>query len=319
MLIITDATGAPRPPEAMATGEALWIDLLDPTAEEIEAVQRATGARLPSRDDREAIEPSSRLFRDDDRLHLTATVLVGLDTGVPAPAAVAFVLDRRRLITVRDARPTPFERFRQRLCGRHRPLDASGLLVALIDELSDRLADELQAVEALVQGVSDELFRRAPERGPADAAVLQQAIVTIGRLHDRLTKARVSAYSLERLLSFFGDLDGVAAEAELARRALSVRDDLKGLVDDARDQANTVQFLLDTTLGLINVEQNNVMEIVSVVSVVFIPPTLFASIWGMNFARMPELAESWGYPAALGVIALSAVLPYLFFRRKRWL
>lgn len=319
MLTIVDGQGGERPVAAIADEAGLWIDLLRATPDETAAVEAGTGANLPSADDREAIEQSSRLIRDDEALYLTATVLTGLDDEAPRGTPITFILHPRHLITVRDEAPRSFDRFRERLSGRHRPLDAPLMLAALIDALSDRLADELQAVADDVQGVSDDLFRSDDAMTRTDGPELQATIVRIGRLQDRLTKARESASSLERLLSFFTGFDHLCSDPDVRERAESVRGDLRGLVENAAYQSNTVQFLLDTTLGLISVDQNNVMEIVSVVSVVFIPPTLFASIWGMNFVAMPELREPWGYAMGLSVIALSAVLPYLFFRWKRWL
>ena len=319
MLTVVDGRGAAHPLERVLGGPDLWIDLLRASPDELATVERATGANLPSADDREAIEQSSRLFRDEDALYLTATVLAGLDRGEPRRTAIAFILHPHHLITVRDDEPAAIDHFRHRLAAKHRPLDAASLFVALVDALSDRLADELQLVAGDVQRVSDRLFRSADAMTATDGKALQATVVTIGRLQDRLTKARESAAGLERLLSFFAGFEHLCADVALRDEAESVRADCHGLVEDAAYQAGTVQFLLDTTLGLIGVDQNNVMEVVSVVSVVFIPPTLFASIWGMNFARMPELAEPWGYPVGLAVIALSAVVPYLFFRWKRWL
>ena len=319
MLTIVDGQGGERPVTAMADEAGLWIDLLRATPDEVATVEAGTGANLPSADDREAIEQSSRLIRDDEALYLTAVVLTGLDEEAPRPTPITFILHARHLITVRDEAPRSFDRFRDRLRGKHRRLDAPLMLAALIDTLSDRLADELQAVADQVQGVSDDLFRSDDAMTRTDGTALQRTIVRIGRLQDRLTKARESAASLERLLSFFIGFDHLCSASDVRDKAASVRGDLKGLVENASYQSNTVQFLLDTTLGLISVDQNNVMEIVSVVSVVFIPPTLFASIWGMNFVAMPELQQPWGYAMGLGVIALSAVLPYLFFRWKRWL
>ena len=319
MLTVVDSTGAERSADDMTSADGLWIDLLCGTTDEVAAVERATGRDLPSADDRAAIEQSSRLIRDDDALYLTATVLTGLDDEEPRGTPITFVLDAGHLITVRDEAPRSFALFRERLAGKHRPLDAPLMLVALIDALSDRLADELEAIARAVQSVSDRLFRRSANADRADSDELQAAIVTIGRLQDRLTKVRESSASLERLLSFFTGFDHLCSQADVRARADSVRGDLHGLVENAGYQTNTVQFLLDATLGLISVQQNNVMEIVSVVSVVFVPPTLVASVWGMNFAHMPELQWANGYPFGLGIIALSAVLPYLFFRWKRWL
>ena len=319
MLTIVDGQGAERPPDSIGTGAGLWIDLLRASPDEVATVEAATGTNLPSADDRAAIEQSSRLIRDDDVLYLTATVLTGLDDEAPRGTPITFVLDKNHLITVRDEAPRSFDLFRERLATKHRPLDAPLMLVALIDALSDRLADELEAIARAVQAVSDRLFRRADAATRTDGDALQATIVTIGLLQDRLTKTHESSASLERLLSFFTGFDHLCRDTDVRARADSVRGDLHGLVDNAGFQTSTVQFLLDTTLGLISVDQNNVMEIVSVVSVVFIPPTLVASIWGMNFVNMPELHWVHGYPLGLGVIALSAVLPYLFFRWKRWL
>ena len=228
MLTVIDGQGRARPDSAVATEAGLWIDLLDGTPDEVAAVEGATGAKLPDADDREAIESSSRLIRDDDALYLTATVLTGLDEGRPRRTAVTFILHPRHLITLRDADPRAFEHFRARLAAKHRELNAPLMLVALVDALSDRLADELQAVAADAQLVSDRLFHAEDAMTATDGKALQATVVTVGRLQDRLSKARESAASLERLLSFLMGFEHLCADEAVRGRADSVRDDLRG-------------------------------------------------------------------------------------------
>ena len=193
--------------------------------------------------------------------------------------------------------------------------------MSLLEVIVDRLADVLERVgrdiESLSRGVFAKQVAQIPDRRSEGwRPVLEE----IGRKGDMISNIRDSLGTLDRLTVFLGQrLRGELAETESRERVQDLANDIKGLADHSNFAAQKVTFLLDATLGLIGIEQNRIMQIFSVVSVVFLPPTLVASVYGMNFAIMPELTWPWGYPAALGLIVVSAVLPFWVFRRKGWL
>lgn len=308
----------PEGPEAPA--DALWYDLSSPDRGEEERVGRLLGVELPTREDREEIEVSSRLYAEDGALFMTAQILARADTDQPLLAPVTFVLAHGRLVTIRDHDPRAFETFARR--GQRMQIgctDGQSVLVQLLDEVVDRLADVLERVAREVDGLSRHIFTDAAEtraKGEGYRSVLQE----VGRKGDLVSNIRESLVTLDRIASF---LEG-QSRAEPGLKAS--RDQIKALGADTRalsDHADflgqKINFLLDATLGFINIQQNGIMQLFSVVAVVFLPPTLVASIYGMNFEVMPELSWPWGYPLALAVMVATAVGPYLWFKHRGWL
>ncbi len=305
--------------EAIAEG-ALWFDLFAPTPEEEDAVGRLLAVALPTREDRIEIEVSSRLYVEEDALFMTALVPSQADTDRPLMAPVTFVLAAGALVTIRDHDPRAFGTFARRAertavgCS-----DGPSTLLGLLDEIVDRLADVLERVVREIDGLSARVFDdkgAAQRKGRGYLSVLQE----IGRKGDLASNIRDSLLTLERLASFLGGHARARPSLKAHRDAIrSLGTDTRALSDHADFLGQKINFLLDATLGLIQIEQNGIIKIFSVVAVVFLPPTLVASIYGMNFEVMPELAWPWGYPFAIGVMILSAILPYLFFKRQGWL
>ncbi len=306
-------------------GNAVWIDLLNPTREEEHAVEEALKVDVPSREEMAEIEVSSRLYQEDEATFMTATVIVGAETDTPQAAAITFVLTHGVLITVRHADPQPFRMFAQ-VCERRPQTCANGELafLGILEAIIDRLADILERANAGVDGISREVFlpdRRTKRRtrGRDHARLLAQ----VGRIGDLTSKGRESLVTIGRLLTFYGPTAKAVAKHEPGGNAgpsLKVMNaDIASLSDHATFLSNKVTFLLEAILGTISIEQNEVMRIFSVVAVIFLPPTLVASIWGMNFEFMPELSSKFGYPLALVTIFLAGALPVLFFRRRGWL
>lgn len=313
--VVTVADGAALP------AGAVWVDMLSPTPEEEATVERELGVLVPTRDEIVEIEPSSRLYREGKALYLTASLLTGPDAETPIIAPVSFVLTDTHLVTVRYEDPKVFSVFgahAQRspvLCA-----DAPRALVNLLDAIVDRLADKLEGVAGELDQVSRRAFRRSPDNKQQRVTNVQlQALLTrIGRSQDVISKARHSAVSLERLLGFLSF--ALKTNGRDPREQLkTVSRDVAYLTGYAGYLGENVTFLLNAALGLISVEQNAIIKIFSVAAVIFLPPTLVASVYGMNFDYMPELKWLFGYPFALGVMILSAILPYLFFKRQGWL
>ena len=262
------------------------------------------------------IEISSRLYRENDILFMTATILNKADTSHPESSAVTFILAPRQLVTVRYADPTPFQNFRKRIEAGDKQYDSPGkIFEGLIDAIVERLADILEKVGSELDSVSLEVFTPSttPSGGKPQRRDFDKILRRVGRCSDLVSKARESLVSLGRLLLFFNE----TPKPELHMK--TVLNDLTSLSDHASFISTKVNFLLDATLGLINIEQNGIIKIVSVAAVVFLPPTLVASVYGMNFDVMPELKWVLGYPFAVFLMISSAVLPYVFFKRKGWL
>ncbi len=266
------------------------------------------------------IEPSSRLYIDGDATVLTANLLTGVDKNEPRSSAVSFVLTPTALITIRYAEPRAFELFAAH-AARAGLVDADPVttLINLLDAVVDRLADSLEGVGTELDNISRSTFRRiGGKQQRMTTAALTVLLDRIARAQDVVSKARDSAVSLTRLFSFLGFAlgkdDGVPQS-----HLNSLTRDVSSLTDHATYLGGNITFLLDAALGLISIEQNATIKIFSVAAVIFMPPTLVASIYGMNFKHMPELDFRYGYPMALGIMVLSAVLPYLFFRARGWL
>lgn len=297
----------------------VWVDLLEPTLAEERAVERLLAIDVPSREEMREIETSNRLYEENGALYMTATVVTKIDTERPESAAVTFILSHNRLITNRYVDPLPFRRFIA-YAERH-PAAAStapGILAGLLESVIERTADVLERVGFGLDDLSAGVFV-SPPKGRNRARDLRGVMVRIGRDGDLTSKARESLVTLARQLTFIQQSTAVQMPNELRSRYRSMSRDVLALSDHASFLANKSSFMLQATLGLINIEQNNIIKIFSVAAAVFLPPTLIASIYGMNFHFMPELDWPFGYPLALLIILVSAVLPYVYFRQRGWL
>jgi magnesium transporter len=311
-----------HPIRADAPQEAIWIDLHTPTGAEEAALEGVLGVDLPTREEMEEIEQSSRLYAEAGSQFMTALIPAQSEADAPIMAPVTFVLTAHRLVTIRYHDPKAFALFAQRIA-RSSVVARSGeeVMLALLEVIIDRLADVLERVGRDVDAISRDVFAKQTVHTRArQSEGWRPVLEEIGRKGDLISNIRDSLGTLDRLIGFFGQrLREEMAITDLRARLMDLANDIKGLSDHSNFVSQKATFLLDATLGLIGIEQNRIMQIFSVVSVVFLPPTLVASIYGMNFQIMPELNWPWGYPAALVVIALSAVLPFVVFRRKGWL
>ncbi|HXV75772.1 MAG TPA: magnesium transporter CorA family protein [Candidatus Polarisedimenticolaceae bacterium] len=308
----------------VAAGEALpdgavWLDLLEPTEAERALVERAVEVEFPTRAEMVEIEPSSRLYTDRGAIFMTATIISHADRPNPGSDVITFILARGMLVTLRYVHPKPVATFAVRL-ERQPALCATSeaAFLGLIDSFVDRIADILERVGVDLDNLSQQIFRD-PAADGGDKPDLHAMLRTLGRNDDLTSTAAESLLSLSRLLRFFQQATDGTARKEQKARIKDMQNDLLWLRQHVDSEASKVGFLLDATLGLINIEQNAIIKIFSVAAVVFLPPTLVASIYGMNFRWMPELESPFGYPGALILMVLSAVLPYAFFKRKGWL
>jgi magnesium transporter len=298
----------------------VWIDMIDPTREEEAFVERATGIGVPTQDEMAEIETSSRLYAENGAVYMTATLATGIMREAAESHAVSFVLTPRHLITVRYAPVLSFDRFAAHAERSPDLCETSGMaLVNLLDAVVDRLADSIEHIGREVDAISRQAFRRARGTGSQRLSnlVLQTLLVRLGSAQDALSKARDSAVSLTRALGYLAF--AAPREINLGPHIKSLTRDLASLTDHATYMGGNITFLLDAALGFISIEQNAVLKIFSVGAIVFMPPTLVAGIYGMNFAAMPELHWHFGYPWALALMVASAILPYVFFRWRGWM
>jgi magnesium transporter len=307
--------GKPRITEA-----AVWIDLINPTAEEEAKIERALKFDVPTREEQQEIEASSRLYQEDGAYFMTATLLYQPEQGEPRTTPVTFILAGQRLVTVRYAQPRAFALYVAR-CNRAETDLKSGaaVLIGLLETIIDRLADFIERIQAEVEGLSHSIFEI---KGGAVSRQRRFDVMlrAIGREGEITSKARECTHSFGRLLTFLAHAVNERKEVKpLQARVRTAARDVNSLTDHATFLSGKIIFLLDATLGMVGIQQNDIIKIFSVAAVVFLPPTLIASIYGMNFHHMPELDWRFSYPLALLLMVLAAVLPYLYFKRRGWL
>jgi magnesium transporter len=301
---------------------AQWIDLLEPSKGEEQLAERAIGTNIPTREELLEIEPSSRLYTRNGNLFMTASVLYGVTDQKPNNDPVGFILTPDRLVTLRYIDPKPFIVFAEHLHAEPElASDPLSILVRLLDSLVDRLADEMEEAGREIERVSGHVFERRARGGSErrrSELRLEALLMRIGRVQQLLAEIRESTLSTSRMLNFFAASKRLR-DSEHYGHVESLKYDISALLDHSTFLADNLTFLLDASLGMISLEQNFVMKLFAVLAVVFMPPTLIAGIYGMNFEHMPELDWVFGYPLALGLIVLSAVVPYLMARRSGWL
>jgi len=306
--------------EAIGAG-ALWIDLIEPTRDEDRLVEAHLGIQIPTRDEMSELEPSSLIYTENGARYMTARILCHSDTEAPKLVPISFILTEKALVTVRYDEPRSFQMFASRAvkpggCG-HQP---EAVLDGLIETIIDRASEILNKVGEQIERTSRKVFEgdpRANERGDA----FQNVIRGLGRFGDLISNVRESMQSLERMLLYLSAnmqrpqrSSGFQAEWRTAVR------DVQSIEEHAGFLNNKIQFILDATLGLVSIEQNKIIKLFSVMSVVMMPPTLIASIYGMNFRKFfPELEWDYGYPFALAFMVIAAAVPFIYFKQRKWL
>ncbi|MCP9232379.1 magnesium/cobalt transporter CorA [Mesorhizobium sp. LMG 17147] len=299
----------------------VWVDLLSPTKEEETTIETWLGIAVPTREEMEEIEISSRLYVEDGAYFMTAILPAQTELDDPLMSPVTFVLAGSRLITVRYHEPKAFKTF---------PLRAekvatgctSGdtILIGLLEAIVDRLADILERAGRDVEAISRDIFEARSTKVSKRNRDFQELLKGIGRKEDLASSVRDSLISLQRLAGFLAHASTQTKMSKDTRaRIKTLSRDVLSLADHATFLSQKISFLLDATLDMISIEQNAIIKIFSVAAVIFLPPTLVASIYGMNFDIIPELKWHFGYPFAIGMMVLSAILPFWYFRRRGWL
>jgi magnesium transporter len=299
-------------------GATVWIDLLNPTDAEEKAIEKTLGFDVPTRAEMREIEASNRYYSEDGAQFMTAFVVHASDKDNITTSNITFILTGNRLVTVRYGEPKAFSLFAEKAM---RNGDGFGngpqVMIGLFETLIQRQADLIEKLQDGVESLAPQIFGQndEPQRRRLDVMLKH-----IGKQGDATSRTQESATSLHRTLLYFSDAVRERGEdPKIVSRIESADRDILSLAEQLRFVSARTAFLLDATLGMISTEQNQIIKLFSVMAVMLMPPTLVASVYGMNFKNMPELEWAHGYPMALGLMFVSGLIPYLYFRRKGWL
>lgn len=299
---------------------ALWIDLYEPSPEEERTVEALLSIDVPTREEMREIESSNRLYEEDGGLYLTTTIVTRLDTDLPQNTQITFILKDGRLITNRYADALPFRRYVS-YAERH-PLNCNthvAVLAGITEAVVNRVADVIERISADLDDISASVFARHGARRSRLTRNYRAVLERVGMNGELIAKVRESLVSFGRMLAFVQQTGNLTLSNEVRSRLRTLSRDVVAMGDYASFLGNNVSFVLDATLGMISIDQNNILKIFSVVTVFLLPPSVIGAIYGMNFEHIPWAHESWGFMAALGLMLVSSLVPYLLFKRRGWL
>lgn len=310
--------------------KSVWIDLVDPSADEENAVESALGIDIPTRGELEEIEASSRLYQENGTAFMTANLIRRGEDDRPESSAVTFIIHGPQLVTIRYHHPQAFPVYvKQAMKPQTTAMTSWGVMISLLEAVVDRAADHLERVGHIVDDTSRQVFDTSfvrkvdSSRRRKRPKNLELLLGKVGEEGDFTSKMRESLVSIGRMVAYStAVLDQAKVSKEVREnraRMKVVQRDIQSLSEHAGYLTGKISFLLDAVLGMITIEQNGIIKIFSIASVVFLPPTLVASLYGMNFKAMPELNWAWGYPMAVILMILSAIVPLWYFREKGWL
>ncbi len=297
-------------PLAQRLAQSTWIDAHEPDDEERDRLNAFLADELPAGEDVEEIESSARYFVDADGIHVHSLFL-SQSEGRHGNTTVAFILQPERLITFRDCELADFRLLRLRArSGQVEASSAQTLMMTIFEQKVENLADTLEDIHRKLEDVSHLVLEE-------EGSDLEDAIDQLAKLEDSNGKIRLCLMDTQRSVSFL--IRHLRGHSEIQETAREVMRDVETLMSHTAFLFDKINFLMDSTQGFINIQQNQIIKIFSIAAVVFLPPTLVASIYGMNFTHMPELTWPFGYPFALGLMVVAGVSPYLYFKHKNWL
>lgn len=323
----TDHDGAVSQQSALESGGAangaVWLDAFNPDEAEAAALHLATGMEIPTWEEMSEIELSSRLRLENGCLTMIAHLIPKSEAKTLPTRPVAFVLQKDRLVTVRRDRFPSFERTAGRCAkgGEECPSSALEILCALLDEAVSDRADSLELVIKAMDELAEELFslpRTSPGKADRENPTLRELLRRIGETGEILSNVRESLASVQRVAHFLRARLPINQLGENAAALDSVNSDIVALSDEASFLMNRLSFYLDATLGMINIEENQIVKVLSAVALIFCPPMLIASVYGMNFANMPELRWEWGYFLALAGMGAAIGAQFWYLRKRKW-
>jgi magnesium transporter len=296
-----------------------WVDLLNPTSTEIARVAAEHGFEIPSRESLQEIESSSRLRAEGQVLYVSMPLAIQDEAADFVPVPLGFILSPQLLVTVRFSEVHAFAQVKARI-EKDPHGGSAAAFCTLMEGMVDSGADKLEKLSSDLAAVSARSFRpkTSPQGGKRISRGLRDCLSAVGIAGDDLSHIRESILGLQRIIGFILKMAADWLLPEEKTRLSTAQQDLISLIDFEGHLSAKTQFLLDAILGFINTEQNEIFKVLTIVSVVGIPPTLIASMYGMNFHNMPELGWRWGYPYGLALIALSTLVPILWFKRRGW-
>lgn len=299
--------------------DTLWIDIYNPTPEEEKSIESQLGIEIPTKEEVWKNQVLNRFYHDNGVSYMTAAVITKVDSPYPQTSSITFILAERYLLTIRYIFPTSFQNFSTRLV-RRSPKFTTGaqVLEGLLEEIITRVAHNSEVVVEELDQLSHDIFSPSTFHDKKNPSQIMQTVLRrLGASADLNSKINESLHSLSRMVHYFATVHTSDKDTENGIRTLGT--DVLSLSKQTDFLADKITFQLDATLGMINVEQNMIIKIFSVVAVFFLPPTLVSGIYGMNFHEIPELQWAWGYPYALFLIIMCVVIPFLYFRRKKFL
>lgn len=307
---------AQSPSEAMPA-DAVWLDLLEPTIAEEKKVEEFLAIDVPTREEMREIETSNRLYEEAGALYMTVTLVTKLDSDTPENSQVTFILKGHRLATNRYVDPLPFRAYIN-YAERHLAQCSSGpsVFAGLLEAIVNRIADVLERAGSDLDTISAEVF--SPPRGRSRPRDFRSVLQKVGHAGDLNSKARESLASLSRMLVFVQQAP-MEFTPDVRSRLKTIARDVTQMADHATFLGNKVNFILDATLGMVNIDQNNILKIFSVVTVVLLPPSVIGAMFGMNFDLIPTSHAAWGFWGAVGLMGISAIVPFLIFKWRGWL
>jgi magnesium transporter len=301
--------------------QAVWIDMIEPSKDEELAVEAVLGLQVPTAEEMRGVESSSQLYREGEATVMTIRLMSITSRPSPRLSAATFIVSPTKLATLRYANFSAFRVFSERLAAQPELLASpKAVTVGLLEAIIERVAEVLESIGDQLDKLSESLFAENSNLSVGSPGVdLENLLQSIGRNGDLASGVRASLHSIDRVTPALNREQDPPLPQELAERLATLNRDVKSLLDHDAYLTSKIQFLLDSNLGLINIQQNAIIKIFSVAAVIFLPPTLVASIYGMNFEHIPELKWMYGYPFALCMMIISSVVPYWYFKKRHWL
>ncbi|HXJ02084.1 MAG TPA: magnesium transporter CorA family protein [Micropepsaceae bacterium] len=306
---------------ASAGAPPIWVDLFQPTEAERHQVEAQYKIDVPSKDLLSEIESSSRLFTREGFVCVSMPTMPPRESEDPVPPPLGFVLTPAILVTIRFSEIHGITQVAALFKNGTPPSSSIQAFVSILEAMVDYGADVLERLGQDVAGISRRSFRqyaKVPTHISSSTKTLRATLVELGSAGEHISEVRDTLLGLQRIASFVSEAARTWFPKDAYARLQTIRRDVLSLTDFETHLSNKVQFLLDAVLGFINTEQNEIFKVLTIASVVGIPPTLIASMYGMNFKNMPELSWSWGYQFGLALIVISTVLPILWFKSRRW-
>jgi magnesium transporter len=313
-------SGRSRAPQAWHSGAAtteapLWLDLIDPSEDERRHAAQLLGTPLPTREQTSAIELSSRLNTSDKALRVNIPSFVRTEGEHGPSTPLGFILTPTILATIRYANSLAFDQVADSLGNSGGPITATTLFNNLIQSIVDVAADRIEYIAGEVSKLSQAVFSEESDR----RGLLRVALFKVGTLQRQINQIRAALLGVSRVVTYLCDVSPPFTSKALQSQSKMVHADIGSLNEFNQQLSERLQFLLDAVLGFINNDQNDIMRVLTIVSVATVPPMILAGIWGMNFKSIPEYNWEHGYAFGLTMILVSMLIPLVGFRLKKWL